>query len=106
MVVLTETEENMTPEDMEAYYGMSAANDRRDKTLRDELAALKAENERRKELYIAYVYQCEKLAADKAELLEALNDMVESYQYEAAMENPTLLKAKEVLSKHDTQRPN
>lgn len=33
------------------------------------------------------------------ELLEALQDMVESYQYEASMENPSLLKARAAIAK-------
>jgi len=62
-------------EDMEAYYGMAAANDRRDKTLMDELAALKAENERHladKRKLVSDVLQ---LQADKAELLKCLEDI-------------------------------
>lgn len=33
------------------------------------------------------------------ELLEALQEMVESYQYEAPMENPSLLKARAAIAK-------
>lgn len=33
------------------------------------------------------------------ELVEALKDMVESYQYEAHSENPALLKAKAAITK-------
>lgn len=33
------------------------------------------------------------------ELLEALQDMVESYQHEASMENPSLLKARAAIAK-------
>jgi hypothetical protein len=41
----------------------------------------------------------EKLKAINSELLEALRDMVESYQYEASSENPALLKARATIAK-------
>lgn len=34
------------------------------------------------------------------ELVSALNDMVDAYEYEASMENPSLLRARAALSKH------
>lgn len=39
------------------------------------------------------------LIAAAPELLEALQDMVESYQWEASMENPSLLKARAAIAK-------
>lgn len=39
------------------------------------------------------------LIAAAPELLEALQDMVESYQYESSMENPSLLKARAAIAK-------
>jgi len=62
-------------EDMEAYYGMAAANDRRDKTLRDELAALKAENERLRIAVEGYYTKMGELQADKAELVDMLKQL-------------------------------
>lgn len=39
-----------------------------------------------------------RLELDRAALMEALVNMVESYQYEASMENPALLEARAALS--------
>lgn len=39
------------------------------------------------------------LTQERDRLVSALIAMVESYQYEASMENPILLKAKEVLER-------
>jgi len=70
--------------------------------LYNELAALKAENERLKELYTTYVLQCEKLAADKAELVEALMDLNSLVTYDHPAPN-AVYKAERLLSKHEAK---
>jgi len=66
--------------------------------------ALWKENERLKELYTTYVLQCEKLAADKAELKEILYEVYN--RYASLMSTKMQDKLKGVLSKHDTKRPD
>jgi len=58
------------------------------------------ENERLKELYTTYVLQCEKLAAEKAELLDALRMAYNLTSFKSPDEDNHLLY---ILSKHEAK---
>ena len=63
----------------------------------EENEQLQLENERLKELYTTYVLQCEKLAAEKAELLDALRMAYNLTSFKSPDEDNHLLY---ILSKH------
>ena len=51
----------------------------------------------------SYAHKVAELQADNERLREALDDMVESYQYEASSENPPLLNARKILASTTAQ---